>query len=42
MYAFSEGTEANVVIRPDKLEAGLAALEKNNIKVLSEKDVCHL
>ena len=42
MYAFSEGSEANVVIRPDKLDAGLAALEKNNIKVLSEKDVCRL
>ena len=42
MYAFSEGSEANVVIRPDKLDAGLAALEKNNIKVLSEKDVCCL
>lgn len=42
MYAFSEGVEANVVIRPDKLNEGLAALEKNNIQVLTEQDVCNL
>lgn len=34
MYAFSEGTNANIVIRPDKLPEALKALKDNNIGML--------
>lgn len=39
MYAFSEGDDANVVIRPDKLEACLSALKKNNIEMWNREQI---
>jgi hypothetical protein len=39
MYAFSEGDDANVVIRPDKLEACLSALKKNNIVMWNREQI---
>lgn len=32
MYAFSEGEQASVVIRPDNLEAAVEVLKQNNIQ----------
>ncbi len=34
MYAFSEGENANIVIRPDKLQEALDALKRNNVGML--------
>lgn len=39
MYAFSEGEDANVVIRPDKLEECLSALKKNNILMWNREQI---
>ena len=39
MYAFSEGDDANVVIRPDKFEECLAALKKNNIVMWNREQI---
>lgn len=42
MYAFSEGSGANVVIRPDKMEACIEALKKNKIELLAANDLYRL
>jgi hypothetical protein len=39
MYAFSESSGANVIIRPDKLEAAIEALQKNKIELIAANDL---
>ena len=39
MYAFAENKSANVIIRPDKLEAAVEALQKNKLKLIAANDL---
>jgi len=39
MYAFSEHTGANVIIRPDRLSAALEALQKNKIELIAANEL---
>ena len=39
MYAFSEGTGANIIIRPDKLDACIEALQKNKLELIAANEL---
>ena len=39
MYAFSEGVGANVVIRPDKLDECVEALQKNKLELIAANEL---
>ena len=39
MYAFAEDTGANVIIRPDKLDAAVEALQKNRVNLIGANEL---
>lgn len=39
MYAFSESEGANVIIRPDKIEAAIDALNKNKVELIAANEL---
>jgi len=39
MYAFSEDLGANVIIRPDKLDAAVDALQRNRIELIAANEL---
>jgi hypothetical protein len=39
MYAFAETTGANVIIRPDKLDAAIEALQKNRVNLITANEL---
>lgn len=39
MYAFAEGEDARIVIRPDKLENCILALEKNHVDIIKSENI---
>ena len=39
MYAFSENTVANIIIRPDHLSAAVEALQKNKIELIAANEL---
>ena len=39
MYAFAENTGANVIIRPDKLDAAVDALQRNKVDLITASEL---
>jgi hypothetical protein len=42
MYAFSDGTNAKVIIRPDKIEDGMKVLQDHKIALIAANDLYKL
>jgi hypothetical protein len=39
MYAFADDAGANVIIRPDKLNAAVEALQKNKVELIAANEL---